>query len=155
MSEFELAELAFMQKSYAIELEMVTQGYVATLQTEATILLSFIFGYLLVAHFIGDSLTRVQVSIVNTLYAFTVISDLAVYKGHYEAITYSVQRMMEEGRDVSDIAVVGTPAGLKIVVTAYACMIIASLYFMWSVRHEDGEEENKEAKASLMDMGLK
>lgn len=156
MTEFELAELAYMQKSYAIELEMVTQGYVATLQTEATILLSFIFGYLMVAHFIGASLTKVQLNIINSLYLFTVLSDLAVYKGHYTSITYSVKRMTEVGREnIGDIAFVGTPAGLKVVVAAYSLMIIASLYFMWSVRDEKSDKDERESKAALIDIGLK
>ena len=156
MTEFELTELAFMEKSHLIELEMVTQGYVATLQTEATILLSFIFGYLLVAHFIGKDLTRVQVSIINTLYLLTVISDLFVYKGLYESITLSSQRMIDEGsREVYQLAIVGTPTGLKFVVSAYALMIVASIYFMWSVRDQVSERENEVVSSTMAKMGLK
>jgi len=156
MNEFELAELAYMQKSHVLELEMVTQGYVATLQTEATILLSFIFGYLLVAHFIGKELTRVQMIIVNSLYLLTVISDLLVYKGLYESVTLSAKRMVDEGgRHVDQLAIVGTPTGLLFVVGAYALMIIASIYFMWSVRHEKPETKHESVEAIMTDMGLK
>jgi len=64
----------------------------------------------------------------------TEISDLLVYKGLYESVTLSAKRMVDEGgRHVEQLAIVGTPTGLLFVVGAYALMIIASVYFMWSV----------------------
>ena len=136
MNEFELAELALMQKSYFLELEMVTQGYADLVETEASILLSMIFGYLLVAHFIGHSITRVQVTIFNALYLLTALSSLGVYYGHYGSVVYSVNRMLTENAiNAEDIPVTGTPESAKYVVVAYLAMILASLYFMWTVRH--------------------
>lgn len=136
MNEFELAELELMKKSYFIELETVTQGYVSLVETEATILLSLIFGYLLVAHFIGDILSRTQVVIFNVLYMFTSLTSLAVYYGHYQSVVYSVERLLRENAiGAGDIPVTATTQSAKLVVFAYLSMIIASLYFMWTVRH--------------------
>jgi len=141
MDEFALAELAMMEKSYFLELEMVTQGYIDLVETEASILLSLIFGYLLVAHFIGASITRAQVTIFNALYVFTTLSSLAVYYGHYESIVYSVNRLLEENAvNAADIPVTATPESAKFVVFAYLSMIVASLYFMWTVRHPNEEK---------------
>jgi len=140
MSEYELAELALLQKDYATHLEAIVQGYVATLQTEANILLSMIFGYLLVAHFIGRELNKVQLSILNTLYLVTVASGLTVYKAHYESIVYALNTLIAEtGRLASDLPIAGTSDGLKGVIGVYIAMIIASYYFMWSVRHQKNE----------------
>ena len=136
MNEFELAELAILQQTYFLELEMVTQGYVALVETEASILLSLIFGYLLVAHFIGTSITRMQVTIFNALYLFTTLSSLAVYNGHYGSVVYSVNRLLEENAiTAQEIPITGTPGSAQLVVLAYLAMIVSSLYFMWTVRH--------------------
>ena len=140
MNEFEMAELALMEKSYLLELESVTQTYVSNTQTEGTILISLIFGYLLVAHFVGASITRAQVTILNALYLFTVVSGLAVYRGHYESIIFSVNRLLEvKGLTASDIPITGTPGAVQVVIVAYSAMILASLYFMWTVRHPKAE----------------
>ena len=136
MDEFEKAELALLEKSYLLELESITQGYISLVETEATILLSLISGYLLVAHFIGDSLTRAQLLIFNVLYLFTTLSSLAVYYGHYQSIVHSVERLLAENAvSAGDIPVTGTPESAALLVLAYLSMIIASLYFMWTVRH--------------------
>lgn len=154
MNEFELAEIALLEKSYALELELVTQGYISTLQTEASILLSMIFGYLLVAHFIGESLSRTQVMIFNSLYLFTVSSSLFVYNGHYQSIIFGVHRLIAlRARDAEDIPLAGTPDGAQIVIIAYTAMIIASLYFMWTVRHpkERGIDKLKNPFEGVLD----
>ncbi len=136
MNEFELAELALMEKSYFLEHELVIQGYIALVETEASILLSLIFGYLLVAHFIGDTLTRTQIIIFNVLYVFTSLASLAVYHGHYLSIVFSVERLVEENPlSAEDVPVTATPEVAQLVVMAYLAMIVASLYFMWTVRH--------------------
>jgi len=141
MNEFELAELAILEKTYFLELETVTQGYVNLVEIEGSILLSLIFGYLMVAHFIGSTITRVQVTIFNALYLFTTLSSLAVYNGHYGSVVYSINRLLEENAvNVSDIPVTGTPASAQLVVVAYLAMILSSLYFMWTVRHPNKKE---------------
>jgi len=140
MDEYELAELALMEKAYVIQLEELAQGYISIIQTEANILLGMIFGYLLTAHFIGTKLSKAQVIILNGLYMFTVLSSLAVYQGHFSSLMFTVERVIaEKGRDASDIPITGTPGGELTVVIAYILMIIASLYFMWTVRHPDNE----------------
>ena len=119
MNEFELAEIELMKKSYFIELETVTQGYVSLVETEASILLSLIFGYLLVAHFIGNILSRTQVVIFNALYMFTSLTSLSVYYGHYKSVVYSVERLLRENAiSASDIPVTATTDSAKLVVFA-------------------------------------
>jgi len=136
MNAFEEAQISLMEKMYALELESVTQVYVALTQTEATILFSLIFGYLLVAHFVGADLTSPQVLILNILYTVTVGSELVVYADHYESIVFSVNRMLELGSlNLSDIPITGTPGSVGAVLLVYAMMIVASLYFMWTVRN--------------------
>lgn len=129
-------EVEAAERMYELELEAVTQTYVANTQTEGAILLSLIFGYLMVAHFVGDELSRIQTAILNGLYLLTVTAGISVYAGHYQSIVFAVDRMMATGSiSPEDIPITGTPGGVLVVTIAYTSMIIASLYFMWTVRH--------------------
>jgi hypothetical protein len=146
MTEAEIAELALMHQSYVLELEMMVQGYTATVQSEGSMLLSLIFGYLLAAHFIGALLSKTQVVIFNAIYTLTTLSSLTIYVGLYETIVFSLDRLTAEAPDLaSRIPIGATQDGAKFVIAAYFTMIIASLYFMWTVRHSD-KLANRETK---------
>ena len=68
MTEFEIAQLEFMQAERSANLLNLVQTQGSLIQSDATFFTTLLFGYLLVAYFIGASLTRVQVIILNVLY---------------------------------------------------------------------------------------
>lgn len=62
MTDFELSELYYMNQ--------------AELFSIWSLVITFVFGYFLVAHFAGKQLTRIQVTLVSVLYSFFVLPPL-------------------------------------------------------------------------------
>ena len=95
---------------------------------------TLLFGYLMVAYFIGAQLTRVQVGILTTLYLFWVVRLGIVLN----VITIGSQTIIGELRKISPDLILDIPSGWG----PYAILTLltlASLYFMWSIRHPKTE----------------
>lgn len=138
MTEFELAQLEFMQaERNANLLELVlTQGNL--IQSDATQFTTLLFGYLLVAYFIGASLTRTQIVILNTLYVASIGATIfQMTTGAFTALGF-----LNKFLEVSGNSGETTPIDPKYIGFGLAlnlALIATSLYFMWSVRHPKTE----------------
>jgi hypothetical protein len=88
----------------------------------------------MVAYFIGAQLTRVQVGILTTLYLFWVVRLGAVLN----LLWNSGQMTIGEVRKISPDLLPAIPSvwGPYTILTL---LTLASLYFMWSVRHPKTE----------------
>jgi len=107
------------------------------------VLITLMSGYLVVAYLVGAKLTRPQVSIVNSLY---ILSALSVVMCHWQ---YNYNAMLARHHAeayVPDLfglttrtEIFAVPLGLSLINIG---LIIASLYFMWSIRHPAAVEES-------------
>ena len=133
MTEFELVQIEYME--YARE-----QGLIGLMQAQAGLVSSdlavwtgTLFGYLLVAYFVGHQLTKVQTAILNALYL--VISGASVFSLFTGGMT--IVGFADKYAEVSGNEKIATvsPAFTMFGTTLNIACILASLYFMWSVRH--------------------
>ena len=104
---------------------------------------TYLFGYLLVAYFIGSALSRPQVVILNFVYLlFTGYQLLRIFAG----IVFS--DLQEEGLiELIEQSPGGASLDLDFLsfewavtlTTIHFAAVVASLYFMWRVRHPKTE----------------
>ena len=118
MTQAELQDLAFTANALAA-------NYIA-------ILVTLISGYLIVAYTAGARLQTKQVALVNVLYGFT--ASLFLYAAM--ACYYKQMELLESLKLLAPDNFY--PAQMWIVVTVgvvFSLVIIASVRFMWDVRH--------------------
>lgn len=120
MTEYELFELL--------------QGSYEKMNVDATIYFTLVSAYLVVAFLVGSSLTRIQLFIVNTLYILWSLATInSLYIGMRAAVKFQDGLIeMDSKFFVDDTSTAFWVFGFMFV---QAAGIIASLYFMWSVRH--------------------
>ena len=139
MTEYESATLVFMHAERRVNAFSLVQAQINLFSQDTTLFLSLIFGYLLVAYFVGANLTRIQVSILNALYAAStgyIILGLLVSQ---MMIMGLVTRWEEiSGLNQGVAAEVG-PYIIILTVMIQILIFVAPLYFMWSVRHPKSE----------------
>jgi hypothetical protein len=138
MTEFEIAQLEIMQVERNMSAINAITSTTGLVQADIANWLALLFGYLLVAYFIGANLTRMQVIILNALYiasvgflTFTIVSTSSV-----------VSRLLDllRGLTVRDTEVMSMSLTAQWFAMALnLTMILASLYFMWSIRHPKAE----------------
>jgi small-conductance mechanosensitive channel len=147
MSEFELAQLEFMQSEQLGNILSLIQGQSGLIANDMTNFTTVLFGYLIVAYFIGGHLTRTQLWILNTLYIATAISgmlimlaDLGGLLGYWQSANELAKEMGDEG--VTSDRTVNTVLSGRFILGGMLLnitLILASLYFMWSIRHPKTE----------------
>jgi hypothetical protein len=138
MTEYEIADLALstqevIQQQVGLVLETASLAL-----TSLSVYFTLIFGYLIVAYFIGASLTRVQNAILTLLYVSIVILNRIAFLGIQQAGKVLHLGLMELSPDATQAALF-TDSGIVISTVVFAASIIASLYFMWRVRHPKAE----------------
>lgn len=134
MTEFEIAQLEFMQAERSANLLNLVQTQGSLIQSDATQFTTLLFGYLLVAYFIGASLTRVQVIILNVLYIASIgASIFQMTTGAFTAIGF-LNRFLEVSGNEGEMSPLN-PNYIGYGVALNLALILTSLYFMWSVRH--------------------
>jgi hypothetical protein len=139
MTEFELIQVEYMQKEYATNLMDNFYGSVAAMGDQATVIFTLIFGYLLVAHFVGQKLSRPQTVLLTICYlAMTIKLSVHTIIQGFLAEQFMNEYLLVIGREQ------GPPPALQAWLTIdtpvwYFVYIIASLYYMWSVRHPKTE----------------
>ena len=114
------------------------QGQGALVNADATVLFTLLFGYLVVAYFVGKDLSRTQSIIFTALYivAFAVsLGNIASNAMANVALTYPLLDACPE----CEIPPLVSPEGTVLVCLVNLAMLTASLYFMWSVRHPKAE----------------
>ena len=134
MNEFELAQLEFMQAERNANLLDLVQTQGSLIQSDATQFTTLLFGYLLVAYFIGANLSKIQVSILNVLYVASISATIfQMTTGAFVAIGF-LNRFLEISGNEETVTAIN-PNYIGFGVALNLALIITSLYFMWSVRH--------------------
>jgi hypothetical protein len=97
---------------------------------------SILTGYLIVAYLVGAKLTRVQVWIVTTLFTFASTSVSLWFSAWWgRALEFALEaKELNPNRRVDN-----SPEALWIFTIMLWLGIVASLYFMWTVRHPKTE----------------
>jgi len=119
MSEYELADLV-----------ISAQG---TLTPVVSLMVSVLTGYLIVAWLTGTKLTRSQVILVSTLFVF--IEAVVMYSWVVRWRTVAVYYLELSSRNASRYPIMGSEFAAQIFVGLFGLAILASLKFMWDVRH--------------------
>jgi hypothetical protein len=145
MTEYEQAALTIMKYEHNLSVLARLDNQQELVAIYGSIYLTLLFGYLVVAYLIGKNLTRVQVSIFNVLYCMSILGSLSIMAGGYAGMAgyweYSRILLQELGRD----RVIPLAAGLMsenfiiATMTINFCSLMASLYFMRSIRHPKTE----------------
>jgi len=116
------------------EYEFYSLGYesMQALQTEETTFLTILFGYLLTSHFLGAKVSIIQLTVFNTIY-IVLMSGLSFNMWIHWGATVSWFRGSGNSSPLEAI----TNGNVHMIVASlmHVSLLIASLYFMWSVRH--------------------
>jgi hypothetical protein len=138
MTEFEIAQLEFMQAERSANLLDLVQTQGSLIQSDATQFTTLLFGYLLVAYFIGANLSKIQVSILNLLYIASIgASIFQMTTGAFTAIGF-LNKFLEVSGNEGEMSPLN-PNYIAYGVALNLALILTSLYFMWSVRHPKTE----------------
>ena len=134
MTEYEIADLAVSTHANFLQQLELAQGLGERGFDLVQQFGNLLFGYLIVFYFIGAELTRVQSVILTALYLFWQVRLAALLYGM--SINWDILRadMSKISPDIN----LATPS-LFWVYTMLFCLTIASLYFMWSIRHPKPE----------------
>jgi hypothetical protein len=139
MTEYEAAQLALSESMRIQGLLGIVQTQGELIANDVTQYTSMVFGYLLVAYFIGANLTRVQVSILTLFYVVSIFLNLFNSTGNglvAISLNANLLALLPEGTIASPSA---TVEYLAITVAVGSGVVFTSLYFMWSVRHPKTE----------------
>lgn len=138
MSEFELAQLEFMQAERNANLLDLVLAQGSLIQSDATQFTTLLFGYLLVAYFIGARLTRIQVIIFNALYVASIGATIfQMTTGAFTALGF-LNKFLEVSGNIEETTPID-PRYIGFGLSLNLALIVTSLYFMWSVRHPEAE----------------
>ena len=101
--------------------------------------LTLVSGYLIVAYIAGRELSRTQLVIINSLFVVsTGITALSSYRYAFDGATFGAELVATGGAvPLGEVAYYGAYLLGAILVTG----ILAALYFMWSTRRSDEEDE--------------
>jgi hypothetical protein len=103
-------------------------------QTAMALYLSILSGYLIIAYIVGRKLSRVQVIILSTMFFFaSAFCTLVLTTWWQRALEFAHEaRAINPERIVSN-----SQEGVYTVAVLFSVGILASLYFMWNVRHSN------------------
>ncbi len=111
---------------------IVAQEYWSNAISIGAIIMTLMSGYLVVAYVAAVNMTSAQVTIVNVLYSGLMLFDIASFEsfvskaGYWSARAYATRTVEAEAPDTY----------LAYVVTGFLLFcFLASLKFMWDVRH--------------------
>ena len=113
----------------------LAQSLFANAQTGYAIFLSLISGYLVVAHFMGPTLSKGQVVIVNFLFSSTSVYTMYIWHSFSSTGMYYSHIAAELRGDHH----YGDQYTLFLGLGFNASLVIAALVFMWIVRHPKKE----------------
>ena len=116
----------------ALETAGVVAAFLDSSMSVAALYLSTVSGYLVVAYILGSKLTRMQSIIITSL--FTVVASLEILAAvnihaaiHYYSTTYGAGRT--------------TPWMSGAIGVVQSAGVLASLKFMWDIRHPKGKKD--------------
>ena len=118
MTEFELGEMIYNSIDSMTSLSQVYFGLVSA--------------YLVVSYLVGDKLTMVQSTIITALY---IIWFSSVIQGVYSESLTTLHLFQELEIHGNTIGKYVHPSGIIGFLLVQVLGLIASLYFMWTIRH--------------------
>ena len=130
MTEYEVADLAVSTQAIFWQQAQVAQDYLERIFDVLTQFGTLLFGYLIVAYFVGAQLTRVQVAILTAFYLFWIVRLGVVLN----MVVVLSQFTLGEMKKISPDFDPALPSALGPFSLLFF-LSLASLYFMWSVRH--------------------
>lgn len=135
MSEFEVADIAAQQQAIFWQMWSLAESLTDKANVYVERLMTLMFGYLAVAYFAGSKLTRVQALIFTLLYLVWTSGLVMSMREASQDVALVAQQMQQLNPQLhaaiwrnNSIA-----EGGGVIYLLLAC-IIASLYFMWSIR---------------------
>ena len=135
MTEYQIADLALSTQAIYWQQAQTSAAVVDSLGVIIDRFTTLLFGYIVVAYFVGKNLTRVQVTILTALYL--------VWQVRLMAITFTMLDRMERiSVEMSklDAETPGMPGSSTVVMaTITIACTLASVYFMWNVRRPKTE----------------
>jgi hypothetical protein len=138
MTEYEIADLAISNAALIQTQGSMIQVNGSLIIDNLTLFYSLVFGYLLAAYIIGQKLTKIQTVILTVLYLVAVsynrVSAWFIFKGFI-----SSWDRMDEMIGTSLPRGMATRESLYLVTIFIVVSVLASLYFMWSVRNPKTE----------------
>ena len=138
MTEYEIADLALSTQEGIRQQVGLVQEQASLALSSLSVYFSLIFGYLLAAYFVGVNLTRAQNVILTLLYLSTIFLNRAAFLSILLGGKDLNMGLMELSPDARPIFLL-SDAGIVFGMAVSAALIVASLYFMWSVRHPKTE----------------
>ena len=131
MTEYEIADLAVSTQGLFWQQVQALQGSFQNVLTIVERFMTVLFGYLIVAYFIGAKLTRVQAGIMTALYLFwrVRLGIMVNFLGSNGSI------IVGEMKKISPIFITLDNASLLPLLFLLSILTLASRHFMWSVRH--------------------
>jgi hypothetical protein len=134
MTEYEIADLAVSTQELFWQEWQAAQGTFELVLDLSERFMTVLFGYLIVAYFIGAKLTSVQAGIMSMLYLFWLWRlSIVIY-----TLSDTGKVILSEMGKTSPDLVVAIPSVWNLIFL-YSILTLASLYFMWSVRHPKTE----------------
>ena len=138
MTEYEIADLALSNAEAIRSQAALVQDQASLIGDRVNVYYTVLFSYLTVAYFVGASFSKVQVGVLNLLY----LSVIFINRGTMFR-DIQVQREFRNGlRQLHDAAPLPEMVGLSgsnVVIAITVIMVLASLFFMWSVRNPKTE----------------
>ena len=107
----------------------------ATMTDQAALYFALVSGYLIAAFFVGARLTRLQVFVVNSLFIMWTVGLLIGWSTALEATLDLDAAIRQLESPTVDSTMDGAAASAYLFSIVQTIGIIASLIFMWSVRH--------------------
>ena len=103
--------------------------------------MSVLFGFLAAAYFIGASLNRKQVVIFTVLYTVWQVWTIILHSIRHYSAQITLEKMREIGVLQNTHGMVDFMPSLSgyTQLLLLCAALIASLYFMWDIRHSKGE----------------
>jgi hypothetical protein len=121
MTEYEILDLA--------------KSAIDSMNSSFSLYLSIVSGYLIVAYFVGSNLNRVQTVIIGILF----IAGASLQAWAMSAYQIAIQEYVAAKVDISPLTeyqtIIASNHAGHWIAFLMVCGIIASLYFMWDIRH--------------------
>lgn len=138
MTELELAQLEHIQFEKSAAIIEAIQSQAALIATEIIYSNSLLIGYLIATYFVGSKLSRLHVTLLNLF--FLIIFSQAGYQAVEKALV--AHGLVNALLEVDPNAVMPPSLSLGYIafgVATYVLIVLAALYFMWTVRHPKKE----------------
>ncbi|MEH6550049.1 MAG: hypothetical protein V7711_17250 [Pseudomonadales bacterium] len=139
MSELEAAQLGHVQFEQAGIVLALAQSQVSITITQIIYSNTLLAGYLVAAYLVGANLSRMHVSILNSFFAVTYVQIA------HQVIenTFAAREMTLAYLELSNVAA-ALPITMSLEyigfgIITFTAVLVAALYFMWSIRHPKTE----------------